>query len=80
MGEEVPDGGAFGACRLIEIDRPLLDRDEHREPGEELRDGRPAQRHADVAVNGGGTVDTRYTGRCMACAPRLDRAQCLHGG
>ncbi len=80
MGEEVPDGGAVGACRLVEIDRPLLDRDEHREPGEELRDGRPAQRHTEVAVNRRRTVDTRDSRGRVACAPGLDRDQCLHGG
>ena len=42
--EQMAQRRALGAGRLVEVDRPLLDRDEHREPGQELRDRRPAQR------------------------------------
>ena len=50
MGEEMADSGALGPRRLLEVDDPLLRRDEHGHRGEELGDRGPAEVADGVAM------------------------------
>ena len=59
--------------RLVEVDRPLLERDEEREAGEELRHRRPAQLDVARPVHADLAAGARHAGRRGACAPVVDR-------
>ena len=50
--EQVPDGRAGRPRGVLELDRPLLERDERRERGHRLRHGRPAKARLRVPVHG----------------------------
>ena len=64
--------------RLVEVDRSLLERDEDREPGEELRDGGPRQLGVTRPMRRDDGVRERHSSGSGARAPAFDGAQRLH--
>ena len=65
MREQVPHGRAGRAGGLVEVDDPLLRRDEHGHRGGELRDRRPGVKALHVAEN---RLDARRSPRPPRCA------------
>ncbi len=78
MREQVPERRAGRACGLVELDRPLLDRDEQREAGEQLRHRGPAQLPPARPVRRDDAPGAGDAGGGDAGSPPVDRAQRLH--
>src|SRR6185437_14131260 len=78
VGKQVAERRARRTGRLVEVDRPLLERDEDRQPGEELRDGRPGELGVSRPMRRDDAVRARNPGSCRACAPGVDGAQRFH--
>jgi enamine deaminase RidA (YjgF/YER057c/UK114 family) len=75
--QQVSDGGPWWACRLVEIDDPLLRGDEHGHRGRELRHRCP--RKLDVHVAGRRLDAAHDADRNVLARPRGDLRESLHG-
>ena len=77
----MPQRRARRAGRLVEVDRPLLDRDERREAGQELRHRRPAQTASPAARASRRGPSARVTpAAAVARAPVVDLASASTAG
>src|SRR6266508_3768225 len=79
MGEQVPDGRARRAGRLVEVDRGFLGGDEDGERGRELGHGRPAE-DAPVSVPGEHPARQERGRGGVGRSPLLDLTQSVHPG
>ena len=66
------------AGRVVEVDDPLLDRDEHRDGGRELRHRRPAERRVDAAVRQRRPVRVHHGHGTGGARPAVDLPKRLH--
>ena len=85
VGEEVADGGAGRARRLVEVDHAVIDGVEHGKGGHELGHRRPPERVAGVAVAGDDPVRTDDRRGGVVGAPVVDGSErggeeVVHGG
>ena len=64
--------------RVVEVDRPLLERDEDRKPGEELRDGGPRQLGVLRTVRRDDSAGPCDPGGGHPRVPAVDRPQRVH--
>src|SRR2546422_5905865 len=71
---------ALGPRRLVEVDRPLLHRNEHRDAGQQLRDRRPAQLYIVRPVHPDLRGRDGHSGNRGSRAPLVDHSQRIHGG
>ena len=74
----MPHGGAGRTRPLVEVDDALLGRDEQRERGDGLRDGRERQHAVCVSLGHGPVAGSRDAGGGERHRPGLDLAKCLH--
>ena len=75
--EQVADGRAGGAGRLVQVDDAFLGGDEHRESGHRLRHRGEPYRSAGVAASPRGAARIDDTRRGELDGPVVDLAECL---
>ena len=76
--EQVADGRAGRAGRLVEVDDPFLRGDERRERGDRLRHRRETDRAPDVTVRRDPAFAIDHTRGGELDRPVVDLAKCLH--
>src|SRR6476619_1720602 len=77
MRQEMSQSGARRPGGLVEVDRPLLESDEDRQPGQELRHRRPREHALRVAVL---RRDPPRDAGSRTRLPAVDEPQRVHAG
>ena len=80
MREQMTKRRPFRARCLVEVDRSLLDCDEHCDARQQLRDRGPRQRGITRTLRADLGTGAGHPGRGGARSPLVDRPERVHGG
>jgi hypothetical protein len=78
VGEQMPQGRARRPGRLVEVDDPLLGRDQRCERRHELRHGRPFKDAPSLAPTRTASASLDHGDGCMLDGPLVDQPKRIH--